>query len=289
MTIKTLKNSITLFFLFLYTLTASAESINQQAPFSQTGSYQKIIRTVNEQLVIDGWNFDLKITGNPVLSKSKYQRAKDKIILVWGLDTNGSKSDPHYLAPVVDETFLGITHVAANYVCVTNKDLTIKDFLDNKKNYRVGTPTDALLVNWYDRFQKGNGTNHTAIKYRGSNKVGNALFSGEIDFAITSGGAKLHDAGKVNCILSTDIESILGIPTVKQALPNYDDPIFLEGIYWIAKNFSDQELIKLKSDYARALKSKPVVDHLKGRFSKTPNLTLDQQANMLKGWDAKLD
>jgi hypothetical protein len=270
-------------------INGSAEPIKLSGPFSQTGSYQKIIRLVVGELKTKGWDIDVKITGNPLLSKQTFEQSTEKVILVWGLDTNSNKSSKDYLKPIDNGSFLGMMHVAPQYFCVVNnKDISLNDFLSQNKKLKIGTPTDALLVNWFGSFKSDLGLKHTAVIYKDSNRVGNALLSGEIDVAMTSGGAKLHTAGKVKCILSTAENSVLGIPTLKATRPTYQDSVLVVGSYAYAKNFSNIELINFKKDFAVALQSESLRNHLKGRFNSTPTAPLAEQLLFIKKLDSKL-
>ena len=64
---KTIITSIIAFVIFC--TTAFAEKITISGPFSNTGSFQKIVRIIDRGLAEKGWDFDIKITGNSMLSK----------------------------------------------------------------------------------------------------------------------------------------------------------------------------------------------------------------------------
>ena len=285
-TIKTITLSIVAFVIFC--TTAFAEKITISGPFSETGSYQKIIRIIAKGLAEKGWNFDIKITGNPMLSKQTSEDAKGKFILAWGYDTNGSKSDPFYLAPATTGNLVGTTHFSNQFIC--SAGLTLEDLKDTSKVSIIGTPADPLNVRWLESLQSYLGTNHKVVKYKGTSKVGNALVSGEVDFIVSSKGAKMQAKDQAQCILGMGYDSVLGIPTAKTVFPDFEGNLFFVGMYWQAVNFDTKSLKKLRNDFKQVLStSEELKALLASRHAGEVKIPIKEQVEIIENFDKQLD
>lgn len=281
-----MKTILTILTLFVTTICASAEKITLHGPFSATGSYQALIRNIEEGLAKKGWDLEIKITGNPKLSRDTFLKAKDPFILAWGTETSGSKSDPHYILPANKSNMIGFTHITGMYLCST-KDISIDDF--KKNSYKIAITQDAYYKNWIENWQKHIGTKHTFIQYKGSSKVGNALFSGEVDFSFSSSGASYVSGKKAKCLFTTGPSEILGIPTVKSVFPKYKDSIAVHGMFWRSKNLSKAQLEKFRKDFADVVRNhKPFTDYMTSKFYLQVLDGIDSQVKLLKNLDSKL-
>jgi hypothetical protein len=273
--------------LLVTTVCASAEKITLHAPFSATGSYQALIRNIDTGLKAKGWDINIKITSNPKLSRDTYLNAKEPFILAWGTETSGSKSDPHYITPANNANMIGFTHITGMYLCST-KHITVRDFKNN--SYKIAITQDAYYKNWIESWQDHMGTKHTFIQYKGSSKVENALFSGEVDLSLNSKGASYVAGDKAKCLFTTGPKELLGIPTVKSAFPEYKDSIAVHGMYWRAKNFSDGQLEKFRKDFADVIRNhKTFTDYTTSNFYLRVLDNIDSQVKLVQDLDSKLD
>ncbi len=283
---KTIVTSIIAFVIFC--TTAFAEKITISGPFSETGSYQKIIRIIDKGLAKKGWNFDIKITGNAMLSKQTSEDAKGKFILAWSYDINGSKSDPFYLAPATTDNLIGTTHFSYLYIC--SAGLSLEDLKDTSKVYTIGNVVDPGFNRWLASLQSYLGTNHKVVKYKGSSKVGNALVSGEVDFILSSKGAKMQAKDQAQCLLSLGYDSVLGIPTAKTVFPDFEENLFFVGMYWQAVNFDAKSLNKLRNDFKQVLStSEELKALLASRYAGEVRIPIKEQVEIIENFDKNLD
>ena len=283
---KTIVTSIIAFVIFC--TTAFAEKITISGPFSETGSYQKIIRIIDKGLAKKGWNFDIKITGNAMLSKQTSEDAKGKFILAWGYDINGSKSDPFYLAPATTDNLVGTTHFSNQFIC--SAGLSLEDLKDTSKVYTIGNVVDPLHNRWLASLQSYLGTNHKVAKYKGSSKVGNALVSGEVDFILSSKGAKMQAKDQAQCLLGMGYDSVLGIPTAKTVFPDFEGNLFFVGMYWQAVNFDAKSLNKLRNDFKQVLStSEELKALLASRYAGEVRIPIKEQVEIIENFDKNLD
>ncbi len=281
---------ITTFIAFvIFCTTAYAEKITISGPFSETGSYQKIMRIIDKGLAEKGWNFDIKITGNAMLSKQTSEQAEGPFVLAWGYEINGSKSDPFYLAPATKDNLIGTTHFGNQFLC-SNGDLSLQDFTDKSKTYTIGNVVDPLHNTWLDSFQAYLGTDHKVVKYKGSSKVGNALISGEVDFILSSKGAKLQAKEQAKCFLTMGYDPVLDIPTVASLFADFDRPVFFTGQYWQAVNFDSESLERLRQDFAQVLStSEELKTLLASRYAGEVKIPIKEQVEIIQSFDANLD
>jgi hypothetical protein len=283
---KTIVTSIIAFVIFC--TTAFAEKITISGPFSETGSYQKIIRIIDKGLAEKGWNFDIKITGNAMLSKQTSEDAKGKFILAWSYDINGSKSDPFYLAPATTDNLIGTTHFSYLYIC--SAGLSLEDLKDTSKVYTIGNVVDPGFNRWLASLQSYLGTNHKVVKYKGSSKVGNALVSGEVDFILSSKGAKMQAKDQAQCLLGMGYDSVLGIPTAKTVFPDFEGNLFFVGMYWQAVNFDAKSLNKLRNDFKQVLStSEELKALLASRYAGEVRIPIKEQVEIIENFDKNLD
>ena len=284
---KTIITSMIAFVIF-YT-TAFADKITISGPFSETGSYQKIIRIIDKGLAEKGWDFDIKITGNAMLSKQTSEDATEEFILAWGFDINGSKYDPFYLAPATTDNLIGTTHFSNQFIC-SQGGLTLDNLKDTSKQYKIGNVVDPLHNKWLASLQKYLGTNHKIVKYKGSSKVGNALISGEVDFILSSKGAKMQAKEQATCILGMGYDSVLNIPTAKTVFPDFEENLFFVGMYWQAINFDEESLEKLRKDFQEVLNtSEDLKALLNSRYAGQVKISIDEQVKVIQSFDKNLD
>jgi len=285
-----MKTIITLIIAFvILCTTAFADKITISGPFSETGSYQKIIRIIDKGLAEKGWDFDIKITGNAMLSKQTSEDATGKFILAWGFDINGSKNDPFYLAPATTDNLIGTTHFSNQFIC-SQGGLTLDNLKDTSKQYKIGNVVDPLHNKWLARLQKYLGTNHKIVKYKGSSKVGNALISGEVDFILSSKGAKMQAKEQATCILGMGYDSVLNIPTAKTVFPDFEGNLFFVGMYWQAINFDAKSLEKLRKDFQEVLNtSEDLKALLNSRYAGQVKISIDEQVKVIESFDKNLD
>ena len=261
--------------------TATAQTVKLDGPWTATGSIQKTMRIIGSDMEKKGWNFDIKVTNNPVLSKQSASSSKTPFVLVWGAEINVSKSDKGYLAPPNMSNLIGMTHISNQYICGT-KGLTLKDLSNNTKVYNFGVSSDPMLVNWVETTLKHLGVKHKILKYQGSSKVGKALLAGEVDFIMSSKGAKMQVKGQADCVMNAGPEAVIGIPTLKSKFPNHPQPVLYNVIYWVGYNFDKASLNKFRIDFQTALKNKELVEMLNGRYASFVNASLPEQVEALK-------
>lgn len=280
-------NKIILTFALMLTTTVShAAEILLHGPFSATGTYQALIRHIETGLAEKGWDLNVKITGNPKLSRDTFNESDDPMILAWGTETSGSKSDPHYIEPADQSNMIGFTHMTGMYLCST-KPISQEQFLKN--SYKIAITQDAFYKNWVESWQDYLGTKHKFIQYSGSSKAGNALFSGEVDFAFSSRGAGYVDAKKAQCLLTTQPMPVVNVPTVKSLFPEYQDNVAVHGMFWRAKNFSPDMLEKFRKDFADVKNDfEPFKQFMKGKHYLQVADPIDSQVKLVQDLDSKL-
>ena len=277
--------SLILFTLFIST--SKAETITLSGPWSPTGSFQKIIRLIVSDMENKGWKFDVKITGNPLLSKTNAESSSTPYILTWGIEINSKKSDTFYLAPPSKSNYVGMTHISNQFLC-GKKGLTLSDLKNKNKIYKIGVGVDPMLVNWLTDFVNYLGVKHTIIKYKGSTKSSNALLSGELDFVLNSNGAKMHKKGQADCLLVPSSDSVIGIPTVKSKFPKFSQPVMYNAMYWQVYNMDSASLKKLREDFSEALKNKELRKMLSDRYAGEIKISLDDQLKIISFYDSRL-
>lgn len=282
-----MKKTIAVLFAVLFASSVSAQTIPLDGPFTATGSIQKTMRIIGADMATKGWNFDIKVTNNPVLSKKSASSSKTPFVLVWGAEINVSKSDKGYLAPPTMDNLIGMTHISNQFIC-GKKGLKMSDLTNKRKVYNFGVSSDPMLVNWVKQTLDHLGVKHKILKYQGSSKVGKALAAGEVDFILSSKGAKLQVKGAADCLMTAGPESIIGIPTLKSKFPKHPTPVLYNVIYWIGYNFDKASLNKFRADFQSALGNKDLVKMLNGRYASFVKSSLEEQVAALKKIDDNL-
>jgi len=284
-----MKKLIAIIFLCLFSQQTFAYDIKLHAPFSSTGNAQNIIRILAEGLAEKGWDLNIKITGNPKLSKETYNKTTEPFLLAYASDTASSKSDVHYMTPPTTKDFVTSLYSFQLFIC-TIKDLDVDDFLNKNKSYKIGITQDPVSPMYMNALQKYLGTNHKLLRYDGSKKVGLALFSGEIDFSFSSKGAKYVNTGKAKCLYGTGAKSVLGIKTIKSAYPEWNLNTLPGVVYLRAKNIPADKLEQLRNDFQELQSSyAPYLEYVNTRFYGTPTGTsLKAQVDIIKKLDSAL-
>jgi hypothetical protein len=259
---KNLKLSLlTLLALLFANLQIASAEIKWHAPFSQTGTYQSLLKLVHQGLEEKGWKLDLKITGNPKLGRDIFNETNEPFLLAWGIELISMKNDPHYIKPANNDSLVGFVHVTGVYLC-TNKNITHEDFVNKK--YKIGTVGDRTTLNFLNKWMAFTKNKHDVISYRGSGDLEIGFNSGEIDLIFASRGVNLHESGKANCLYTSGRNTILGIPTIQSKFPEFKDGQYSFGTYIVAKNFSKENLEKLRNDLANVKKDyAPFTTHMK--------------------------
>ena len=268
--------------MLMYCSTVNAYEIILNAPFNKAGSGQLTMRTLAKALKAKGYKFDITITANPALSKKNFEDAKTPFLLGWQTPAS-SRSHPIYKEPPTKENMLTITHFMGHFIC-TQKFVSVDDLLKGKRTLKFGY--SANFKGWVEKFKKA-GANIQPVPYAGSKKVENALFSGEIDVAMSTRGAGWHKNKKANCLLTTSTESVLGIPTVRSVLPKWEDNSLLLVFYIQAKNFSEKQLAQLRADIEDVKKNDPDFKKLIQRKSWNPETSNNtaKQVELLEAID----
>ena len=287
-----MRKNIKLCMFFIVTLllkntqSATAE-IKWHAPFSQTGTYQAVTKLVHQGLEEKGWKLDLRITGNPKLGRDVLNETNEPFLLAWGTELISSKNDPHYIKPANNESLVGMVHTTGVHLC-TNKNISQEDFISKK--YKIGVvglkPTLKFLDQWL-AFTKNK---HNLISYRSSGDMLIGLNSGEIDLIFMSVGLDLHESGKVNCLYTSGRETVLGIPTIQSKFPEFKESQYNFGTYIIAKNFSKEDLEKLRNDLIQVKKNYlPFTNYMKKMHFTIAHDEISTQLSQLKKIDDSLE
>ena len=229
---------------------AYATEILFHSPFSKTGNFTSMSKILAEELGTKGWNVDIKVTSNAKLSKETYTSTQKPMILAWSTGMAKTKSDDIYL-PAADKDLVGGIHWSAWYFCSTNeKNITLEDFKNKQLKIAIDLVGNEELAVWMDKLQEHLGTNHTYVTYKGSKKVTNAIFSGEVDMGMSTSGASWVGTGKASCFYTSAPTSVQGITAVAEDLSDFENPTLMLGLYWRAVNLSKREMKKLRKDFA---------------------------------------
>ena len=273
---------------FLLVNISKAESIKFHVPTNASGSYAQLAKLSSEYLTEKGWQFDLKYTGNLQLSSNFFKETREPFIMLWEIEAAGSKQDSIYLKPADETNLIGMLHNSSPFLCAVKKDITMEDFLIKK--YKVGHVPDKATQKWINDFTDHIGNKqHMFVPYKGSGDLEIGVTSGEIDFIISTRGAKLMQEKKAKCFYQTGNTEILGIPTIKSNFPKLENNTLIFGAYLIAKNISKEKLEKLRKDFAEVKKNhKPLIElanklHFQLVFDDIPT-----QVKILKTLDSKL-
>tara|TARA_Y100001937_G_scaffold17487_1_gene24203 strand:- start:2552 stop:3412 length:861 start_codon:yes stop_codon:yes gene_type:complete len=240
---------------FAFITSASAKDVLFHSPFSTTGNFTGMSKILAAALGEKGWDIDVKVTTNAKLSKETYVSTDKPMIMAWSTGMTTSKSDDIYL-PAADKDLVGGISWSPWYFCSTNeKNISIEDFKTRKLTIGIDLVGNEELGNWMDKLQEFLGTDHTYVTYKGSKKVTNAIFSGEVDMGMTTGGAGWVEKGKATCFYTSAGQTVQGIKSIKEDLPKFDQPELQLGLYWRAVNLSKKEMKKLRKDFASVKES----------------------------------
>ena len=266
----------------------SAEAILLHAPFSSTGNAQNIIKILAGELNSKGWNLDTKVTGNPMLGKTTWNSSKKPFLLGWASDTSSSTSEPHYMKPASEKDLVTSLYYFDLYVCSTDKNKSIKDFSTSGK---IAIGQDPVSLMFAKSLNQEFGVDHKILQYDGSKKVGVALFSGEVDWALTSKGAGYVADGKATCIFGTGSKSQKGIALLKDERPAFKYAVLPGVVYLKAINFSKNDLAKLRTDIVEAQKnSVDYQNYVNNKMYGTPiGIDIKEQVDIIKKLDSALN
>ena len=245
----------TLFTLVFMTNVYAGTKVTFHSPFSKTGNFTGMSKILASELSAKGWDVDVKVTTNAKLSKETYTSTDKPMILAWSTGMTTSKSDDIYL-PAANGDLVGGISWSPWYFCSTNeKNISIEDFKTKKLTIAIDLVGNEELGNWMDKLQAHLGTDHTYVTYKGSKKVTNAIFSGEVDMGMTTGGAGWVEKGKATCFYTSAGQTVQGIKSIGEDLPNFEQPELQLGLYWRAVNLSKKQMKKLRKDFAAVKKS----------------------------------
>jgi hypothetical protein len=266
--------------------TAKTVEIKLHSPFSTTGNYSKIIQHLENGLKEKGWKLNIFTTGNLILSKDTYQKTTEPFILVWALETNVAKNDVQYLPTPSENELISIIHTTASYIC-TNKNISNKNFLE--KEYTIGHDAEPNKKIFLDNFIDHIKIKHKLITYKNTAALDIALASGEVDFILTTNGAKLMQSNKASCIYNTSDKAVLGVPAIGNVHPQAKNTKLPIGMFWVAKNLNKSELAKLQRDIQDVKENyKPFLEFMDTMNFKIMSGTIPQQILFLKDLDNNL-
>lgn len=273
----------------LLSVSAMAETITVHLPFSATGSYQKIIKMIlNDMSTNKGYQFDIKVTGNPLLSKNAFKSANGPFVLGWDLVLNTSKKAKDYMAPPTEKNFIGMTHINNQFLCASPK-LPVSEFFNKSKVYKIGTGIEDSRLKYLRSFFNHVGVKHKLISYKDSGASSDALIAGEVDFVFNSKGTNLQKKGKAVCFFNSGFSTIADIKNIASAYPTLKEPYYIESSYLQATNFKKGQLEKFISDFRDSQNNAELVKYLKGRSAGLANkVAYKDQLSALKNEDAKL-
>lgn len=284
-TIKNTSKTIAAAMTLLLGTLGFGHSIELNAPFSQAGSGQLTLRTLAKPLESMGYKLNITITSNHELSKKNYADANTPFLLGWETPAP-SRTSPVYLAPPTASDLVGLLITTGHYVC-TNKDVSFDD-ISNGEKLKIAYAAEYKW--WLEDFSKITGANFEYVPYRGSSGVEKALVAGEVDIAMSTRGAGWQKKGIANCLFHTGLEPAGGIKPIADIYSKWDGNPLLFVMYLKAKNMSDEQLNKLRSDLDKAKRSSPEFAALVEKKSWTPvvGMSIDDQIAILNQMDKQV-
>ena len=195
-----------------------------------------------------GYNIDLKSLGSCALAKQAWENTTDKFITVWENGFDSVKNAPCNLS-TKPEQFVKVYFQSYLYFCsVPGKDPNL--WTTKNATYTVGSglgiPTAALMQS----IDSKTGAKASPVIYKNSGAVATAIAAREVDYVLASGGTNkiIEEGGKCFWTTAPDSLAVNGIPNIKKQFP---DNVFSDvgvTMWLIAKNFSDAEIKKLRTD-----------------------------------------
>jgi hypothetical protein len=191
-----------------------------------------------------------------------------------------------YLPAPSDNELVAIIHTTAAYLC-TNKNISSKNFLE--KEYTIGYDAEPTRQLFLKNFLNHIKIQHKLIPYKNTAATDIALSSGEIDFILTTRGAKLMQDKKATCIYNTGDKEVFGVPAIVNVHPQLENNKLPIGMYWVFKNLNKSQLAKLQRDIQDVKENyKPFLEFMDTMNFNIMSGTIPQQILFLKDLDKNL-
>lgn len=232
-------------------LIGSIVSANSQAlhlTYAPGGTAFTVMSFLKEDLDKKGYNIDLKSLGNCALTKHAWETTKDKFITMYDDDLNSKKNTACNLN-VKDTEFVKVFYQAYLYFCsVPGKDVNLWNTKGSK--FTVGYGGNMPVKSLLKYLNEKNGTDAKAVTYKNSGALATGIAAKEIDYAFSHAGPSKIIAEGGKCYWGTAPENISsnGIPNIKKIYPDTPFGELSINMWIIAKNFTPEEIKKLRAD-----------------------------------------
>lgn len=206
------------------------------------GNMYDMSQLLADHLVSKGHKIDFQVMGNCTKAQSAMDSNSGKsITIVYNAFVNlpgcesSMPSEKSYVSNLLSFPLM---------VC-GKPDLSLDDIVKSQKSGTV-----AIIKSNPTTLVTSLNPNFTAVPYTNSGAASKGFLAGDTDFIMTTTpkAAKLVDAGKAKCFLTTGSETTLGAEPAEKLIPQWSYKNLVAAVSVNQRGFDDSEISKLKED-----------------------------------------
>ena len=220
-----MKKFLTLSLVTLFSASALAQPIEMLVAGKSGGSYFKLTRAIQKDIIQDTKVIDL---GNCAKAKDYFENTDKPAIMMWSQATEIVKGcsidhNKHFAGHLFGTTWALCGPVDTTKVAPSDND-------------KIG------VVDYIDHISQGLGGK--AIPYANTAEIKQALLAGDIDWGFTTlqKGMSAQDAGEMRCVAGTHTDDIPGLVKFSDVMPNYNYGTLKLDFYILAVNIDEEKI-----------------------------------------------
>lgn len=258
-------------------ISSAQEHIIWIVPGAAGGGMHRISEILSKELNDKGWKIDLKVTGNCATAKSSWLGKETPVILIW----ENTFPETCQLPKPKKDNFVKLLTSSPYYLCaLKNTKITLENILYDKNEYSVSILRNPFSLQILQYIETKTGTKLKPIPYM---QPKGALISGEVDLYLGNQGAAMQQEKEAVCFFQTSSQSSKNIKSMNEVDPRLN--LIKNSIFYAkSKNFSENDIIRLRKDINDIIQTKIWIDYTKRYDTPTFN-SLEEELNFLDKTD----
>lgn len=247
---------------------SAAQEIPLLVPAGPTGSRAIISNFLVPELNKKGWNIKIQATGNCANANGILESSTGPVLTAWDNKELAAKTGPCVRGAPSESDLVGIWYYSPDFLCRvgTQPDITKatgKVRLSIQSYYQQVGADQAVL----NSIAKASSAEVRPVVYTNSGAQSTGAAANEFEYVLGSIGKKLEGSKIATCDYNTGTTEFEGTRPLGAALGQNVQSYML--VYMFGKNFSAEQMKKLRQDYLELANSSQFAQYMNERKYQT--------------------